>query len=125
MDDRREAWRVVQHGRSMSLEQRVRALTEVIADLLVEIEALRNLQLQDPLTRERYRLAYDEAAMLSHSSVGPSAGREKLVELFCATKLQPDQAPRPREALMLKRLGCTDEDIADFEQRAATAETCT
>jgi hypothetical protein len=124
------------------LPDRVAILSQVVLDLLVEVEALR-----DALARTRaggaaqsvhggydfpcrdaeltegkaaYPAAYADTAYVAHNAAGPTSGVEKLLERF-----YPTSGAEPRESIMLRRLGFTDAEIARFLAAAREAEAFT
>jgi hypothetical protein len=113
------------------LPDRVAVLSDVVLDLLVEVEALRDALARTkaggaarpvhggydlPCTdrelaegKAAYPAAYVDTAFVPHNGAGPSGGIEKLLARF-----YPTDAREPREAIMLRRLGFTDAEIARF-----------
>lgn len=104
-------------------EEKIEALTAMVFDLLVEVEALRatalKLESGSQGANSVYGQAYRETAYRSHSSAGPSTGSEKMLGLF-----YPSKEPC-RELLMLRRLGFSEEEIHSFQHAALDAETLT
>jgi hypothetical protein len=106
------------HG--ADLAGRVDALTTLVFDLLVEVEALRQAQ----ATEASYRDAYRAACLLTHNSAGVSSGWEKLMERYYPR--QRSSGGRAwRESLMMRRLGMTPAEIEAYQGEAAEAETYT
>lgn len=101
-------------------EERIRALTELVLYLLQEVEALRTLHAEvaaDDDQRQRYREAYRKASLLAHNSAGPTTGTEKLIQSWLAP------AGEPREVALLRRLGCSDEEIKLFKRNLEFASS--
>ena len=118
---------------------RTEALTRLVIDLMVEIEALRAALVQSQVGgagkpvhggydipchdetladgKGAYAAAYVDAAYVLHNSAGPSGGVEKLLARF-----YPAGAAEPREALMLRRLGFSESEVARFAEAAEQAE---
>lgn len=109
---------------------RIATLSQLVVDLLVEVEALREAVIRlhpveggapvhrgydfpcdESLTEDKaaYPAAYADAAFALHNAAGPSSGLEKLLGRF-----YPASGATPRESLMLRRLGYTDAEIASF-----------
>lgn len=118
--------------------ERIAVLTQIVIDLLVEVEALRETVLRlhpvdggapvhagydfpcdDSLTEDKaaYPAAYADAAFTLHNAAGPSSGVQKLLGRF-----YPENGAAPREALMLRRLGFTADEIARFRAATKSAE---
>ncbi len=124
------------------LPDRVAVLAQVVIDLLVEVEALRDALARTkaggaarpahggydiPCTdaeltegKAAYPAAYVDAAFVPHNGAGPSSGLEKLLARF-----YPADGAAPRETLMLDRLGFTEAEIARFHQAARQANDFT
>ena len=123
-------------------QSRINALTQIVIDLLVEVEALRGALIQlepcaaqskvhqgydipchdDALTQGKgvYATSYVDAAYTLHNSAGPSSGLEKLLARF-----YPVDGAGPRESAMLRRLGFTRAEIVQFLEAADEAEMFT
>jgi hypothetical protein len=121
---------------------RVNALCQVVIDLLVEVEALREALLQlcpetqgshvhkgydipchdDTLTKGKgaYQAAYVNAAYVRHNAAGPFGAIEKLLARFYA--VDGTVEIEPRELLMLRRLGFSEEEIVRFRAAVRKAE---
>jgi len=97
--------------------RRVEALTTLVLDLLVEVDALRQAQ----ATQTAYRDAYRAAALLTHNSAGPSSGWQKLLERFYPLQASSDGRAW-RELLMLRRLGFTPTEMEAYQAEAEQAE---
>lgn len=109
---------------------RIAVLSQLVVDLLVEVEALREAVIRlhpvdggapvhggydfpcdESLTEDKaaYPASYADAAFALHNAAGPSSGLEKLLGRF-----YPSNGATPRESLMLRRLGYSDAGIARF-----------
>ena len=113
------------------LSDRVAALSQVVLDLLVEVEALRDALARTkaggtalavhsgydiPCTdreltegKAAYPAAYVDTAFVPHNAAGPSSGIGKLLSRFYPADLR-----QPRETIMLHRLGFTGAEMARF-----------
>jgi len=100
--------------------RRVEALTTLVLDLLVEVEALRQAQ----AAQTAYRDAYRAAALLTHNSAGPSSGWQKLLERYYPLEASSDGRTW-REVLMMRRLGFTPAELEAYREEAAQVETDT
>lgn len=118
---------------------RLEALSRVVVDLLVEVEALRTAVAElsggpagkpgtdrydgpchdESLVEDKpaYAAAYVNSAYALHNSAGPSGGIDKIVGRF-----YPANGSGPREPLMLRRLGYSEAAVARFLQAAEHAE---
>jgi hypothetical protein len=121
---------------------RIEVLSRLVIDLLVEVEALRDALLRltlggasgsvhkgydapchdKSLTEGKgaYPAAYVDAAYVLHNAAGPSGGEEKLLARY-----YPESGDKLREALMLQRLGFTDDEIEGYAAAAWLAITFT
>jgi hypothetical protein len=121
---------------------RVDALCRLVVDLVVEVEALREALLQlCPETRgnhvhkgydvpchdnalidgkSAYQAAYVNAAYVRHNAAGPFGSIEKLLARFYAVDGTVEIGPR--ESVMLRRLGFSEEEIARFRAAVKRAE---
>lgn len=89
-------------------ELRLRGLTELVILLMQEVEALRSLHSAYAASdeeKQRYSWAYTAAAVLAHSSAGPSTGTEKLMSVWL------EKGKERREEVFLRRLGCSEQFI--------------
>jgi hypothetical protein len=102
------------------LLRRVDALTRVVLDLLLEVEALREAQ----TANRNYRDAYRATCLLTHNSAGPSSGWEKLIECYYPYDKTADGRVW-RESIMMRRLGFTPAECSEYEKDAREAETYT
>lgn len=105
------------------------ALIELVLDLAVEVEALRAAVIDggDSRVLAAYRSAYAATAMLPHDASGPAGGVHKLLERFYPDEQTEEwgEATSWREALMLRRLGASPEEIAAWQAEAREAQTFT
>jgi hypothetical protein len=121
---------------------RLETLSRLLVDLLVEVEALRGAVAQlsvgaagrpvhgrydipchdETLVegKQAYPAAYVDAAYVLHNAAGPTGGIEKLLARF-----YPANGDESRETLMLRRLGFSDAEIAQFVEAAEQAEIFT
>ena len=125
---------------------RAEVLGQVVLDLLMEVEALRRAvqDLSDRAgprdvgddaldgrdgshgPRTAYAAAYAGTAWLTHCAAGPSGGWEKLLETYYGGTSGRNRPPDGwRECLMLKRLGLSDAEVAEYMASASQAETYT
>jgi len=114
------------------VENRLQALTEVVFDLLAEVEALRELTIrnqggQTAGKESAYGRAYEDTAVLMHDSGGPTSGMQKLIERFYPEfeeTVRPGWAEKRawRECLMMQRLGFTEAQIAEYKRTALQVE---
>lgn len=125
---------------------RAEVLGRVVLDLLMEVEALRRAvqDLSDRAgagdagddalagrcgsrgPRTAYAAAYADTACLTHDAHGTSGGWEKLLGTFYGQQSGGDRAPEGwRECLMLRRLGFSDQEVAEYMDGARQAETYT
>lgn len=119
-------------------------LRRIILTLMLEVEALRTAVIQlsqqqaasngqptmgsvldddlpgNPGEHSAYGSAYRDVAMLTHNSAGPTSGWEKLVARFFDPKDSPEKWP---ELQMLRRLGYSTEQIAQYQRAAQESET--
>ena len=97
--------------------RRIDALSFVVRDLLVEVEALRAAAIDSP----GYKTAYRDTCYLAHNNCGPSSGWHKI--LFQYYPLTHGQSARAwREVSMLKRLGYNKEEVDEFQSKAEKME---
>ena len=108
-------------------DERIGALVVVALDLLVEVEALREVVMRlsagaisDP-SMAPYLAGYRETAFLSHNSAGPSSGLEKVIARFYPKKRDPDGRTW-REGVLLERLGMAEAEFEAYKARAKEAE---
>lgn len=95
-------------------------LVAVVMDLMMEVEALRRAI----ASASGYPEAYRSTALLTHDASGPSTGWDKLLHRF----YPEDQDARGRawrESLMLRRLGCSSEDLEAYQREAEGMEVLT
>lgn len=102
------------------LQKKVDTLVTVVVDLLIEVEALRECL----ATGTKYREAYRKTGLCAHDSTGPSMGWDKVVALFYPAD-RDDDGRAWREALLLRRLGCTADEIASYRREALGMEVRT
>jgi hypothetical protein len=116
------------HKAAETFVQNGQILVEMIQDLMMEVESLRaalaELTQKLDLEEDPYARAYLETARLSHNSAGPLSGQDKLLELFYPWNKE-DDGRNWREAIMMRRLGLSEEEIGDFKREAAQAEMYT
>lgn len=117
---------------NISLEDKVQMLTELVFELLREVEALRAAQINQAESQgiapkeSDYGKAYVNTALLTHNSAGPSGGLDKLLALWFGWTNQ--HIPRThrrflaREVLILKRLGFTEQEITEYIKTAENFE---
>jgi hypothetical protein len=101
-------------------DQRLQDLSQVVSQLLLEVEALRAAVIELEARQgmrgpgSPYAKAYRETFLLSHNSAGVRPGPFKVMDAYDDGKV-PDWYGYPlREVVMLKRLGYTDEEIAEY-----------
>lgn len=115
---------------SSNTEQQVWALKEIVVDLMREIEALRSAMIDEAKSKgidpkdSVYGKAYREAGLFTHNSAGPTPGRGKLFQLFASRRTTPNGIQIP-EALMLLRLGYSQDEIAQYASEAELQEMMT
>ncbi|PSB02293.1 hypothetical protein [Merismopedia glauca] len=130
-------------------DTRLKVLITLVVDLFMEVEALRESLIE--LTEDRkgsqldtyddseypdesissisrgksiYQKAYLNTAYLTHNSIGPSGGLDKLLaEFYPSSSSQIRQTWR--ECLFLERLGFSEEEITKYKKLAELAETLT
>lgn len=99
-------------------EERIDALVALVKELVREVEALRAVAVARE-TRDgstSYRDHYRETSLLSHNSAGIGGGEEKVLRRFIPinnSELPTAHSPLP-EAMMLRRLGLSDDEIEDY-----------
>lgn len=98
---------------STNPSERAAALSSLVMDLLVEVQALRLAVAAVPEAREKYREAYESTYVLSHNSAGVTPGQVKVLKEFLTQ----------REGAWLKRLGVSDAEVAAFESHCREVET--
>jgi hypothetical protein len=91
----------------------IEALTTLVIDLLVEVEALRRCQLKEAA----YVDAYRDVAEMSHDSSGVMMSIEKVIACFYPDDVAPNRRIW-REPLMMQRLGMAPEAIEAFIRHA-------
>lgn len=128
-NDKREPNKIQQ------LEQKVEMLTELVIELLREVEALRSTEIErcksarilpkDSIYRKQYR----ETALLTHNSAGPSGGLDKLLSLWL---IEPPTATATSrfteyvtEFVILQRLGYSDADLQEYLREVDMVSTFT
>lgn len=130
----REVLRVLYERPETPLEEHVRLLTLLVIELLREVEALREAQINEsqakgiPPKNSYYGKAYKETALLTHNSAGPSGGIDKLLALWDGYSEQVPQSRYGsflREILMLERLGFTEEEIKQYIRETEFLEQLT
>jgi len=103
-------------------------LMDMISDLLVEVEALREavIRLSTNIGTDTapYREAYRETALLSHNCAGPSSGMDKVLARFYPDSSGTAKEPL-REVIMLRRLGMGQSELDLFEKEAKGLEVLT
>lgn len=110
--------------------EKVEVLKELVLALLMEVEALRSGLLEESQTRgvtlknSSYGRAYLSTALLTHNAAGPSGGVEKLLERWVSSRTTSNGISF-REALMLMRLGYSQEEIENYAAEAESYETRT
>lgn len=115
------------------VEQRLKVLTTMVFDLLVEVEALRKVAAQaqqaaSTNAESGYRRAYEDTAFLTCNADGPSSGLQKLIALFYPEREEPTYPGWTgkhawRELQMLRRLGASEEQIQAYQRSVLAAET--
>jgi hypothetical protein len=108
------------------LAKRVALLTEVVFDLLVEVEALRlERAAHAARTGDRtYAEAYQASAAVAHNGAGVIPGSFKLLARFYGGRdeeMSTDGRPL-REVLLLRRLGLSDEQLREFAEHIRHVE---
>lgn len=101
------------------LDERLLVLIELVTNLAVEVEGLR--QALATVAPAQYAHAYREALVLARNSAGPFSGGEKVLAGFFSdhgTELL-------REEPMLRRLGLSDEEIAQHQHKVNEVSTYT
>jgi len=113
--------------RFASRDQESMVVVDLLLDMMVEIEALREAVAACPATRDAYRLAYQETAYLAHDATGPTGGDQKLLARFYSSEGTdaPGGSDGWREVLLMRRLGLSEEEIEAWRDRAAEAELYT
>ena len=111
---------------------KVRVLTDLVLDLLLEVEALRSALLLAAGAKgvagkqTTYGRAYRSTALLSHDAAGPSGGWEKLLAVWLGDQEEgPGNGPRLRELAMLKRLGYSEQELKAYVEEAEGYESRT
>jgi len=111
------------------LAKRVALLTEVVFDLLVEVDALRlERAAHAARTGDRtYAEAYEESATVAHNGAGVIPGSLKLLARFHGGRAEETSIDgRPlREVLLLRRLGLSDEQLRQFAEHIRQVEELT
>ncbi len=110
-----------------TVDERNMTLLNIVSDLLVEVEALRETVLQLSVrvgSDASYRDAYRETALLSHNSAGPSSGLDKILALFY-TNESGAEGRTWREDIMLRRLGMSQAELDAFQKEAMGLEILT
>jgi hypothetical protein len=104
----------------------IATLRAQVSDLLLEVEAIREVLLKSPLGQggagSPYAIAYRKTAFLTHDSTGPTSGHEKLMHQFYHCT---NQNREWREFLFMHRLGFSKDDISQYTREAQSAETYT
>jgi hypothetical protein len=103
---------------------RINVLTSLVLDLMLEVEALRSARIQQGDDITLYRKSYRDTALLSHNTAGPGFNCSKLIRLFYPDRRDGDSRVL-RESIMLQKLGCSEEEVAEFQRDVATVETYT
>ena len=97
--------------------RRLKILTMVVLDLMMEVEALREAAGSGSV----YRDAYRNAALLTHHNAGLSEGWEKVVDRFYPEE-EATEGRTWRELLMMRRLGFTPPEIESYQRKALEME---
>jgi hypothetical protein len=117
-----------------TLEERVQLLTELVFELLREVEALRSAQIREseskgiPPKDSEYGKSYLATSRLTHNSCGPTGGIDKLLALWVGWY---EEVPQNRfrcllrEVLMLRRLGFTESEIDAYIEETIILSTLT
>jgi hypothetical protein len=106
---------------------RIEALTQIVLDLMVEVEALRGALLTDPsrrgdpVNKGSYASSYRDTAYLTHDASGCEPRVLKLMQLFYPS----ERESLWREILMLRRLGFSEKEIDLYKEEAKRAEMFT
>lgn len=95
--------------------QRAMAMSSLIMELLVEVQALREAVAEVPAAKAAYRAAYERVCVLSHNSAGVTPGEVKVLQQFL----------NGREGTWLGRLGASADEVAAFEKECRKVETYT
>jgi hypothetical protein len=112
------------------LTGKVEVLTQLVLALLMEVEALRQVELEKSNTGQTvpkesiYAKAYYETALLTHNGCGPTSGIHKLLALWMVKRATPNGTPL-REALMFERLGFSPEEMSNYSDEAERHEMFT
>jgi hypothetical protein len=106
--------------KAADLSRRIQMLTTVVLDLMMEVEALRETMVRG----SNYRAAYREIGLLTHNSVGPSTGVDKLLDLYYPSSATSGGRAW-RESLMMQRLGFTQTEMEQYKRDAEDAEQMT
>jgi hypothetical protein len=106
-------------GDAETTEDRLHVLTNVIFELLVEVEALRAERIEssrrkggDP-SKSPYAKAYADTRLLTYNGAGPTQGTDKLLRLWFG-RSDSDSV----EVGMLTRLGYSPGMLHDFREKA-------
>ena len=97
-----------------------RTHANVVLDLMMEVEALREAATMG----STYRDAYRDTGLLTHNNSGPSDGLDKLLDCF----YPPDETSegyRWRETLMMRRLNFTPAETLRYQEKAQEMEAYT
>ena len=105
-------------GPADDMAVRERALCHMVLDLLQEVHALRLLAIsQHP---REFAEAYEAAATLAHNGAGVTTGPEKLVMQY-----RGSSPSRPRELMVLERLGYSPTELERVANDLAQAQGLT
>jgi len=108
-------------------DPRVKVLRDIVLDLMMEVNALRDTcwRLSELSSEPRtYAESYRASALLTHNAAGPSSGTEKLIERFYARD-PTSSVKNLRELSFMAELGFSDPEIRGYVSDASTAETFT
>ncbi len=113
-------------------DARVRVLTELVLDLVVEVEALRSAFLLAARAKgvaakqTTYGRAYRDATLLTHDASGVSGGMEKLLARWLGDRTENTlNGHRVRELAMLRRLGYSEDELKQYLEEAESHEART
>lgn len=108
-------------------DPRAKVLRNLVFDLMMEVNALRDtckrLSELSPEPRT-YADSYRASALLTHNAAGPSDGTEKLIERFYSGEATASLKSM-RELSFMAELGFSDPEIQGYVSDASTAETFT
>lgn len=111
---------------------RYEALLSLTCCLAREVEALRAVLLNSEVlgagVSSAYKVAWKQTTLLSHCSVGPSSGWQKLLSEFGVDLHSVMHGGRVWDAgenQMMERLGFSSEEAAEFRKELDEQETLT